>query len=575
MSPQTYSAERVIAARRLLLEGGLGAGGPAPRSLGIPELIERSWRRTISQSAGTDFSAPPAPRPAAKAAERLIRASEGVLDRWNESLADMQVALFVSDRSGRIIARRVSERSHARQLDRAHAAEGFDFSEAALGTNGLGTAMEERAALFVRGAEHVNESLQSLACAGAPICDPVSGRVVGSISLAAPLDNSDLSMLAIARQAARQVEGSIAEAATSGGLGALLAEFVGTSPRVPVIALSRSGLMSTTGALPLLSASTHVVLWDELQGNDWNGQHRSVSVSGRTGIARRLVGADGESLYIVELEQTIEAAAEASSCPGTTAALCRVLDAASAGSHAVSISGPAASGKAHLATAWLTGRDGVAPRTLPAIEVRRPSVRSRLVRELADGASIVLRNVEQLTADDRAWLRSVIDAADTRPDGILAMTLTTGSADAAVQSLVTGHGREVCIPSLVDAPERIVAITEEIAAQHRLTVPPAVLQTLVRWQWTGEVAELVHELRRAAALSLHGALELSALTPDMRAQTRQLYGIAASEYKAIDAALRAAGGNRSLAAESLGIGRTTLYRKMRQYGLDGTTDLSA
>lgn len=61
----------------------------------------------------------------------------------------------------------------------------------------------------------------------------------------------------------------------------------------------------------------------------------------------------------------------------------------------------------------------------------------------------------------------------------------------------------------------------------------------------------------------------------MRAQTRQLYGIAASEYKAIDAALRAAGGNRSLAAESLGIGRTTLYRKMRQYGLDGTTDLSA
>ena len=39
-----------------------------------------------------------------------------------------------------------------------------------------------------------------------------------------------------------------------------------------------------------------------------------------------------------------------------------------------------------------------------------------------------------------------------------------------------------------------------------------------------------------------------------------------AEREAVTAALRAAGGNRSRAAQALGIGRNTLYRKMREFG---------
>ncbi|MGC0373020.1 helix-turn-helix domain-containing protein [Streptomyces sp. SAI-229] len=42
-----------------------------------------------------------------------------------------------------------------------------------------------------------------------------------------------------------------------------------------------------------------------------------------------------------------------------------------------------------------------------------------------------------------------------------------------------------------------------------------------------------------------------------------------AERDAIIRALDAAGGNKSEAASMLGIGRTTLYRRLRQLGLDG------
>ena len=158
---------------------------------------------------------------------------------------------------------------------------------------------------------------------------------------------------------------------------------------------------------------------------------------------------------------------------------------------------------------------------------------------------------------------------------MLVLTVSIGRGPAAIRALVSSRGRDLAIPALAHTPERVLSITQEIAQARNLSVPPVVLQTLLRWPWPSDVCELASTLHAAADASRDGALTLLALPPDMRAQARQLYGIAASEYRTIDVALRAAGGNRSLAAESLGIGRTTLYRKMRQYGLDGTGTLSA
>ncbi|HBS09661.1 MAG TPA: hypothetical protein DEA69_12815, partial [Microbacterium sp.] len=107
MSIDTYSAASVRQARERLLEAGVGAHGLTPRTLNVPPWIERSWRRSFTTGGGYDPTATPAYHPFSEPAGRFQDTAETVLARWAESLADMRVALLVSDRSGRILARKV------------------------------------------------------------------------------------------------------------------------------------------------------------------------------------------------------------------------------------------------------------------------------------------------------------------------------------------------------------------------------------------------------------------------------------------------------------------------------------
>jgi len=575
MSAEKYSAHSLRAARQQLIDSGIGTNAPAPRTLGVPAVIERSWRRSVVQHSPFDSSATPQFRPLPGSADPLSYAAKTVLEHWADSLADMRVALFVSDRTGHILARETGERDHARRLDRVYAAEGFDFSENALGTNGLGTPLEERSAVFVRGAEHFNDALHSLACAGAPIHDVLSGRVIGSVALAAPVDAANATMLAIARQVARQVEESMSEAAYPGELRSLLARLIDGSANQPVFALSRSGVLSTTPALPLLSAGSHVLLWDELQSGEWSDDTRTVSFAGRPGTARRISTRGGEDVFVVELADDAESAERSHDDRLSEGDPIARLDELASSTGAVWISGPARSGKTHLATTWLQGRDGRAPVVVEASDARSADVRERLAAELREGTSAIIRHIETLGGHDTGWLRSLMASVDpTRPPRLVA-TFDDSGLDPELRAIVDRSAPQLRIPALRDQPERIAAIAQEIAARHGATISPAALQALVRWDWPGDVAELSDLVTRLSRASRGGTIAPDSLPIELRTCTRRLYGIAASEYRAIETALRDASGNRSRAAESLGIGRTTLYRKMREYGLDGSASLTA
>jgi DNA-binding NtrC family response regulator len=121
-----------------------------------------------------------------------------------------------------------------------------------------------------------------------------------------------------------------------------------------------------------------------------------------------------------------------------------------------------------------------------------------------------------------------------------------------------------------------------------------ILDVLQSYDWPGNVRELKHCVERMAAMQSEGALQMADLPsalqyhqssngleslseaiawdgdlPHVSLSPRSpVISLPDSEKQTIGAALSATNGERAKAARLLGIGRTTLYRKMKEYGFD-------
>src|SRR6476469_7034745 len=90
--------------------------------------------------------------------------------------------------------------------------EGARYSEAADGTNGIGTALAADHAFQVFAFEHFNERHHQWVCSGAPVHDPVSGRVVGLVDLSSLWKFAHPRSLDLVTAAARTMELRLLEA---------------------------------------------------------------------------------------------------------------------------------------------------------------------------------------------------------------------------------------------------------------------------------------------------------------------------------------------------------------------------
>jgi DNA-binding NtrC family response regulator len=95
---------------------------------------------------------------------------------------------------------------------------------------------------------------------------------------------------------------------------------------------------------------------------------------------------------------------------------------------------------------------------------------------------------------------------------------------------------------------------------------------LIAYDWPGNVRELENAIERAVALGSGPILHVGDLpsnlhygTADRLPQTDELLPLEELERRAILRALRESGGDKLAAARLLGIGKTTLYRKLKQY----------
>ncbi len=130
-----------------------------------------------------------------------------------------------------------------------------------------------------------------------------------------------------------------------------------------------------------------------------------------------------------------------------------------------------------------------------------------------------------------------------------------------------------------DIPLLVTHLLEKIARREGHQGPPSVsggaLRLLMNHHWPGNVRELENALEHAMVLSRGGAILGSHLPPELRRiearrekKLRDVPMHSDQEQNILREALRGAGWNRSKAARRLGIDRTTLWRKIKEYGLE-------
>ena len=213
--------------------------------------------------------------------------------------------------------------------------------------------------------------------------------------------------------------------------------------------------------------------------------------------------------------------------------------------------------------------------------------------EIADGGTLFLDEIGDLPFDMQAKLLRALQEKEVRPVGSTdriplsarIIAATNRDLDASVRA---GTFRQdlffrlnvvqIKIPPLrerkTDIPILVNSFLEKFSEANgkMRTISEDAIARMMAYDWPGNVRELENAIERAIALGSGPILHAGDLPTNLQygtgerlPQNDELLPLDELERRAILRALREAGGDKLAAARMLGIGKTTLYRKLKQY----------
>jgi transcriptional regulator with PAS, ATPase and Fis domain len=226
--------------------------------------------------------------------------------------------------------------------------------------------------------------------------------------------------------------------------------------------------------------------------------------------------------------------------------------------------------------------------------------------KVADGGTFFLDEVADMSAAMQVKLLRVLQegtfvpVGGTRPEKVDVRIIAASNKDLH-EAVVRREFREdlfyrlhvvaLEVPALRERLDDIPLLVEhfldgvaERTGKSRKRLHPELLAAFYEWHWPGNVREMENEIERLCVL----AGDAEVIPPELRAQrpanapanaahlaalvqqglgTDLATAVASLEKELIETGLRETRGNRSRLAERLGVSRTTLIKKIREYGL--------
>ncbi|HWM56733.1 MAG TPA: helix-turn-helix domain-containing protein [Pseudonocardia sp.] len=529
----------------------------------------------------------------------LTRAASPVLADVADQFAGEPVSVILTDSDGVVLERRTGDSALHQHLDKVWLAPGFSYAERFIGTNGIGTALEGRGPAQVFGHEHYVEHLADLACAGAPIWHPMTGKLLGVVDLTCWRPDAGRFMATAVARIARQIEGALLDQSGPREL-ALLHDYLTACQRNrgAVIGVSPDLVMLNDQARELIDPSDQPALVAGATEAFTAGQ-RLTLVDLPSGAVARVhgrpswidKGAAGGVLHVQLAARDITARPRSAALPPTStlpAAVgsgllwtkcCQAVDRHFHHREWLVLEGEPGTGKVTVARATHQMRSPAAHfRLFDAVDYG-PQWIADIIEELANGSSgtLVLAHVDRLSPEGQQALVDALEPHRESTDpGRPWLAATTGAGGLAGTEL--GDSLLECFPRTVDVPplrhhvEDVAELVPHLIARltrgSELSCSPEAMRVLMRNRWPGNVEQLYQVLRKTVARRRAGVLTPADLPPETRAMTRRvLTPLEAIECDAIVEALLDNNGNKAEAARHLGMSRATIYRKIRGYGI--------
>ncbi|MEC5308089.1 sigma-54-dependent Fis family transcriptional regulator [Bacillus thuringiensis] len=542
------------------------------------------------------------------------------IQNMRKTIDELQMMALLIDPDGYVLSLSGNKQT-LKRAKHINFIEGVKWTESAVGTNAIGTALEIEEAIMISGTEHYTVASHSWSCAAAPIHND-DGKLIGVLDFSCPIEFSHPYMLGMVTSIAHAIERECSIRVHQNELH-LIHRFLDVidSDEQVVICNHRDVIVSASK-----SVRERINNWSRMKLEELMHHGLETKLEIPVYSNERMIG---KCMYLKENKQmntysalTFIKGITFSGVTGTSRAFQHTLEEiklVSPTDASVYVCGETGVGKEYVARAihensprkdgpFIAVNCGSLPKELMESELfgyaegaftgaRRQGYKGKF--EQANGGTLFLDEIGEVPPEMQVALLRVLQERTITPIGSSKLVpvnirIITATHKDLLRLVEEGKFRQdlyyrlhvypLYVPSLIERKEDIPYFIQHFCEQKNWNVvfPKSIYNQFLQHTWPGNIRELVNVLERMYILSQGREIcekQVDFLLQTMRGNQQQLelqvenkteHTLHFREKIQRDSmieALQKTNGNVSLAAKLLNVPRSTFYKRMQKYKL--------